>query len=83
MTKRSWDMLSEERRRECEQAIIDVLGREYDVEIGIIAAGGILDLVLQTAGVDAYNKGVEDAREAVRGAAENMDFDLGSLLRSI
>lgn len=82
MTKRSWDMLSDDRRRECEQALIDVLGREYDLEIGVITAGAILDHFLQTAGVDAYNKGVEDARNLVRGAAENVDFDMGSLQRS-
>ena len=81
MAKRSWDILTEERRQECEKIIIDVLGREYDLKVGIILAGGILDVVLQTVGTDVYNKGVEDARIFVANATENLDWDIKGLLR--
>jgi uncharacterized protein (DUF2164 family) len=48
----------------------------------MIAAEDHLDFMLDTLGSNLYNKGVEDARIIFQENHQNLEINLGSLLRS-
>ena len=80
--KNKFDMLiSDEQRRELSQAIIDHWQSERDKEIGVVAAGEILDFFLEALGPVLYNRGVDDARKIFKAKLENLDVDLDVLLQ--
>jgi uncharacterized protein (DUF2164 family) len=79
--KRKRDVLSKERRKSCIEEIIPFFKKERNEEIGIIAAGDILDFFLQVIGPDLYNKGVEDSKNLLKGRLEDLEFDLEALKR--
>ncbi len=79
--KRSWDIISEEKRKDSIREIIDLFKNERDEEIGVIAAEKILDHFLQTVGKDLYNKGVEDSINCLKGRFESLELDMESLLK--
>lgn len=80
---RDWDLISEEKRKENIEEIIYFFKKERDEEIGIIAAGDILDHFLQTIGIQIYNKGIEDSIKFLRNRFENLEIDMASLLKKI
>jgi uncharacterized protein (DUF2164 family) len=79
--KRKWDMLSEEKRKDAIEVIIKFFKDERDEEIGIIAAENLLDLFLEMIAKDVYNKGVDDAKIALKKRFDDLEFDLDVLLR--
>ena len=79
--KRSWDLLTDEQRTEHIQEIIDFYHNERNEEIGIIAAGNILDHFLQTVGIVLYNKGVQEAIDFIEHRLDELKIDMGSLLK--
>jgi len=79
--KRSWDLISSEKRREAIRQLIDFFKTERNEEIGMIAAENILDHFLQNAGIILYNKGVEDAIRYLRERFENLELDMESILK--
>ncbi len=79
--KRSWDILPEEKRRASVKETINYFKNERNEEIGIIAAGDLLDFFMQTVGVYLYNKGVEDSRNFLKHRFEDLEIDMDALLR--
>jgi len=80
--KRTWDLLSEERRKTCIPAIITYFKKQRNEEIGIIAAEEFLDFILQLVVGDLYNKGVKDAKEALKKRFGDLEIDLDVLLKA-
>ncbi len=79
--KRGWDLLSDDKRKEAIESIIDFFKTERDEEIGIIAAEDVLDMLMQNIGRQIYNKGIEDAKKVLHSRFEDMTTDLESLAR--
>ncbi len=77
---RKQDLLSKEKKRAIIESIITFFKEERDEEIGIIAAENILDFILQNAGNEIYNKGVEDSRNLLKSRFENLELELDILL---
>lgn len=77
--KRSWDLISEEKRKECIKSIIDYFKTERAEEIGIIASENILDHVLQLVAIDLYNKGIDDSKKILKERLDDIEFDLEAL----
>lgn len=80
MTARKWDRLTEEERQQAIDALIGFFEVERDEKIGVVAAGELLNHVLQTAGTSLYNKGIEDARKALRARMDELNYDLDDLI---
>lgn len=78
--KRKWDRLSEEERDLIKRDLIEFFERERDERIGVIAAEEILNFFLQTAGSKIYNKGLEDARNALEHRIDELKYDLDDLM---
>ncbi len=79
--KRSWDILDDEKRRATVTAIIDFFECERNEKIGVVAAGEILDFMLQTFGSDLYNKGVEDSVDFIKKNFESLEVDMNAVLK--
>jgi len=79
--KRNWDVLSKEKRKSCIEEIIQFFKDERNEKIGVIAGGNILDLFLQTAGKEIYNKGVDDSKNLLKRLFEDLEIDLDILLK--
>jgi len=77
--RRGLDLLTKERRAGLIREIITYFQTEQDQEIGMIAAEDILDFFLQNLGKDIYNKGIEDAKTAIKQGFENLEIDLDVL----
>lgn len=74
--KRSWDILDADQRRDAIQHIINYFYSERGEEIGVIAAGNILDMLLQDIGKYLYNKGVEDTKDFIKKDQEELIVDI-------
>lgn len=80
-SKRAWDMVSKERRKDAIKKIVDYFTAERDEELGVIAAEEILDFFLQTIGGDIYNKALDDMRPILEQEYENMLLNADISLR--
>jgi len=78
-SKRKWDLLSEDTRKRCIQETIDFFGNERDEEIGIIAAGNILNFFLESVALEIYNSGVDDSMKLLKDRFESLEMDLESI----
>jgi len=81
--QKPWDLLFDEDKRKCVQALIDFYSTERDEEIGVIAAEEILDSILQNAGLRIYNRGVKDATKVVQECFAGLEVDMSALLKEI
>lgn len=79
--KRNWDLISDEKRKQSIQEVIDFFKTERDEEIGMIAAENILDHFLQNVGKQLYNKGVEDSTSFLKERFESLELDMESMLK--
>ena len=79
--KRSWDILSEEKKRRIIGKIIEFFKNERDEEIGVIAAESVLDFFLRDVGTGLYNKGIEDSQKLLKSRIEDIELDMDSLLK--
>lgn len=64
------------------RSIISHFHDEFDQEIGMIAAEDHLDFLLDILSPIFYNRGIEDARIIFQENHQNLEINLGSLLRS-
>jgi len=78
---KSFDLISQEKRRAVSQEIIGYFASERDEEIGVVAAEGFLDFMLETLAPFLYNKGVEDALDFIKERMENLAPDMEALLK--
>lgn len=74
--KRSWDLLTDEQRKVAIDEIISFFLSERGEEIGVIAAGNLLDMFQEQAGVHLYNKGVEDTKDFIKKRFGELDVDI-------
>lgn len=77
--KGKWDLLKQDRKQSLIKELITYFKTERDMEIGIVAAGEVLNFFLEAAGPDIYNKGIFDAKTIVRNSMENIEVDLDLL----
>ena len=73
--------LSDEQRRKVVQDIVDFYATERDEEVGIIAAGDLLDFMLDIIGKDLYNKGVDDAFQFIKDKLLSSEADMNALIK--
>ncbi len=77
--RRGMDLLSEKDREQVIGEIIGYFQTERGEEIGIIAAGDILDFFSQAIGDGIYNKAIEDSKVLLRKVLEGVDFEIDLL----
>ena len=78
--KRRWERLSDEERKLVKEEMILFFENERDEKIGIIAAEEILNFFLKSVGSKLYNKGIDDAKKALKNRYEELQFDLDDLI---
>jgi len=74
--KRSWDILSETQRKTAIDEIISFFSNERNEQIGVIAAGNMLDMFLEQIGMELYNKGIDDTKDFVKKRLEEVGVDI-------
>lgn len=79
--KRTFDLLTKERRATLIREITTFFKTERDLEIGMLAAEDILDFFLQNLGKDIYNKAVDDSKTTIKQAFEDLEINLDLLLK--
>jgi uncharacterized protein (DUF2164 family) len=72
--------LTDDKKKACLDEIIIFFENERDEKIGVIAAEQVLNIFLQTAGTELYNKGVEDAKKTLEHRLDDLHMDLDLLL---
>ncbi len=77
--KRKCDILSKERRSGFIREITTYFEKERGEEIGMLAAGEILDFFQEALSKDMYNRAIEDAKMTIRQNAENLEIDIDLL----
>ena len=78
--KRTWERLSDDEKNLTKKELILFFENERDEKIGIIAAEEILNFFLQSIGNKLYNKGVTDAKKALKNRFEELNYDLDDLI---
>lgn len=79
--KRKWDMLSKEERQSAIDEIISYFATERNEEIGVIAAGDLLDLFLRTTSGAIYNHALDDLRPLLEKNLATTLLDIDTTLR--
>ena len=79
--KRNWDLLTEEERKTAIEEIINYYSTEKNEEIGVIAAGNLLDMFLEATATQIYNTGLEDTKAFVKARMEEVEVDIEASLK--
>lgn len=77
--KRKWDLLSKPERTRVSEEVIKFFKDERDEEIGMIAAGEVLDFFLERTALFIYSKGIEDSKILLQKRFEDISIDLDVL----
>lgn len=77
--KRKWDVSSKENRQKCIAEIITRIEEQTDVEVGIITAEDIIDIVLQNVGADIYNLAIKDVKKLLQNRLSDIETELDLL----
>ncbi len=80
--KRSWDVISSEKRKIIIEEMIIFFRKERNQDIGMIGAEQILDFFLQNVGLELYNKGIEDSKQLLKSRFEDLELDMDILLKN-
>lgn len=75
-TKRNWDVLSDEERKAAIDEIVAYFATERDEEIGVIAAGDLLDMFLRTTSGTIYNTALNDVKLLLQKNFETILLDI-------
>lgn len=78
-TKKTWDFLSNEKRKLYIEKIISFFREQRDEEIEVLAAENILDFFLENIGPEIYNLGIKKTKELSKNSFNNFEIDLDSL----
>jgi len=78
--KRKWERLTDDEKKSAKDDLIFFFKEQRDEEIGIIAAEEIIDFFLQNVGSKLYNKGVIDAKIAIKNRFEELEIDTDELM---
>lgn len=79
--KRDWDILSDEERKVALDEIIGYFATERNEDIGVIAAGELLDMFLRTTGSAIYNHALDDVRPLLEKSLATTLLDIDTTLR--
>lgn len=79
--KRVWDTLNDKERTMACNAIMAHFAMERDETIGLIAAGEVLDVVLQACFAPIFNKGLDAALQTVVNKNLDLQAELELLRR--
>lgn len=79
--KRDWDILSDEERKHAIDEIIGYFASERGEEMGVIAAGELLDMFLRTTGGAIYNHALDDLRPLLEKNLATTLLDIDTDLR--
>lgn len=79
-TKRSWERLTDEEKQIAKEELIQFFDRERNEKIGVIAAEEIINFFLQSVGTKLYNKGLIDAKTAIKNRIEELNYDIDDLI---
>jgi uncharacterized protein (DUF2164 family) len=79
--RRDWDILTDEERKRATDAIISYFTAERGEEMGVIAAGELLDLFLRSTGGDIYNHALDDTRPLIEKNLATTLLDIDTTLR--
>lgn len=77
--KSKWDLLSDDRKKECIAEIVAFFQNNRNETIGVIAAQEVFDFFMEEVAEDIYNKAIDDAKKAVKLNFENLEVDLNLL----
>ncbi len=77
--KSKWDLLSDDRKKECIAEIVAFFQNNRNETIGVIAAQEVFDFFMEEVAEDIYNKAIDDAKTAVKLNFENLEVDLDLL----
>lgn len=72
MRKEDRIKISKEQRDEMVTEIKDYFSRERDEEIGNLAAGIMLDFIIEKLAPEFYNQGIDDAYRSMKESAEDL-----------
>ena len=81
--KKQWDIISDEERQSYVSKIITFFAEERDEEIGVIAAGEVLDFFWENFTKPIYNKGIEEAKEMIKEKMDDLSVDLDTMKQKI
>lgn len=73
LIKRKWDVIPKETRSLFAERIIAYLKEEREMDIGIVAAGEILDFFQEELFEPIYNQAIEDTRKILRAKFEDLE----------
>ena len=79
--KRNWDVLSAEERQTAINEIIGYFATERNEEMGVIAAGDLLDLFLRTTSGAIYIHALDDAKPLLEKSLATTLLDIDTTLR--
>lgn len=71
-----------EKRQLCDE-IAHFFKEEYDLELGMIGTGNILDFFQEILGNRIYNKALDDARKFYEKYADDMETDYYALYKDV
>lgn len=77
------DSLQEKDRAQMCDEIAAFFREEYDLELGVIGTGRILDFFQEMLGKHIYNKALDDAKQFYDRYADNMETDYYALYKDI
>ncbi len=77
--KRGLNILSEKDREEMIKSIISYFHDERSEEIGVIAAGDVLDFFMDKLAPKFYNKAIDETKDVVKKQLEALDFEFDLL----
>lgn len=79
MMKRKWDVSSKEVRQKAIAEVITRIEEQTDVEVGIITAEDIIDIVLQNVGPDIYNLAIKDVKKLLQSRLSDIETEVDLL----
>lgn len=80
--RRAWDCLTAEERVRVQKSIVDYFLTEREEEVGLIAAGEVLDFFLQRVAPLVYNHAIEDVRNLLASEFERVDLEVGLIRKT-
>ena len=76
-----YELNEQEKKQVCDE-IAQFFREEYDLELGIIGTGNILDFFQGVLGCRVYNKALDDAKRWLNRTVENAESDFYALYKS-
>ncbi|MEZ3507668.1 MAG: DUF2164 domain-containing protein [Lachnospiraceae bacterium] len=77
------DPFEEKEKRQICDEIAHFFKEEYDLDLGLIGTGNILEFFQKELGDRIYNKALDDAKRFYEKYADNMETDYYALYRDV